>query len=120
MRRFEFTTGFTTNGYRGLFCAGAGWQFGLAVTVRCARMSDLAQAELSREQLEVLIPLLQAQKRQLGRGSELLVCDMLQKKKKGSTSTSAQYFAVSLGIYLSRRSCAQGGGHHMWALQGRS
>ena len=57
-------------------------------------MSDLAQAELSREQLEVLIPLLQAQKRQLGRGSELLVCDMLQKKKKGSTSTSAQYFAA--------------------------
>ena len=26
---------------------GVSWQFGLVVTVRCARMSDLAQAELS-------------------------------------------------------------------------
>ena len=63
-------------------------------------MSDLAQAEL-----EVLIPLLQAQKRQLDGGSEakLLVCDMLQRKMKGSTSTSAQkYFAVRLSLRLER------------------
>ena len=55
--------------------------------------------ELSRAQLEALIPLLEAQKRSLAAEDDArhTVHDMLEKKKRGARLSAAQkYFAVSL------------------------
>ena len=69
----------------------------VSVEVRARSMSNLRN--LSKEQLELLIPVLQAQKRQLQeeKGEGAFTAErLLLKKQKGERSTPSQtYFAVS-------------------------